>query len=186
MTFKFKLMCTIVLSAGLPLLASEHEAGGNPQLFLWKVVNALIFFGGLAFILRKPVSEFFTNRQRDIRDSLSRAEQSRKDAAQKLREIDELTSNLDKEVKDFLAQVAHDVAAEKARLITQAEEEAVRIGEQARKEIENMSLAAKTELRRYMAELAVREAEAVIAKSISDDERKALFANFSARLEAKS
>lgn len=185
MTFKFKMMCTIVLSAALPLMASDSGAGGHND-FLWRVVNSVIFFGGLAYILRKPISEFFQNRQREIRESLSRAEQSRKDAAQKLREIDELTSNLEKEVEDFLAQVAQDVAAEKARLIAMAEDEAVRIGDQARKEIENMSLAAKSELKQYLAELAVREAESVIAKTITDTERKALFANFSARLEAKS
>jgi len=172
----------------MPALASggEAHAGYDWHHFWAWLTNAIIFFGGLAYILRKPVGEFFSNRRTEIQDSLSRAEQSRKEAAMKLQEIEVLSKNLVTEVADILAQATADAAREKERLIKLAQTEAAKIGEQAKTEIANMESNAKSQLRAFLADLAVKEAEKVVVATMTDAERNKLFVDFSARMGAQA
>lgn len=187
---KSVLMCVMLaFSVGLPLLAAggggEHH-GYNWDHFTKWLVNATVFFGGLAYILKKPVGEFFTSRRNDIQESLSKAEESRKKAAEQLQQIEEQSKNLESEVSEIIAQASADAAREKERLIKLAETEAAKIGEQAKAEIENMRHNALVELKTFLADLAVKEAEKTITGTMTDAERKKLFVDFSARLGAKS
>jgi len=190
---KTRLTCVmLLLCAALPLLASGGDAGGAEhhgydwEHFWQWLVNSLVFFGGLAYILRKPVADFFKNRRADIQEALKRAEQSREDAVRKLDDIERMSAELESEMAAITAQASADAAREKERLIKLAETEAVKIGEQARTEIENMRLQAVNELKVFLADLAVKDAEKVISGTMTDAERNKLFVDFTAKLGAKS
>ena len=104
MNILVKKLClpVLLLIFTMPVLA----AGGEVEPIKWmklvyKVINSIIFFGGLGWLLRKSVGEFFSNRERNIRDSLELAEKSVKDAKEKLDEIERNMANLDSQLFGF-------------------------------------------------------------------------------------
>lgn len=151
-----------------------------------KIVNYVLFFGGLGYLLRGVVGKFFKERQAKIRDSLAMAEKSREEAARRLDELKEKMKDLDRELEDISANVRQEAEREKARIQARAKEDAEKILAQAKADVENMRRESIAQLRTYAATLALDEAEKTIKNTITDGERDKLFADFSASLGAKS
>jgi F-type H+-transporting ATPase subunit b len=190
MNHKVKVLFVLLLTA-LPLMAGGsgeegHHSGFDTHFIYAQILNFVLFFGLLGYILKKPVQEFFSGRVATIRESLAVAEKSREEAKRQLDEIEAKSANLDSELADIREQAVKDVAREKERLLALAESEAVRVREQAETDIENMRREAQHELKRFLANLAVKEAENVIRNTMTDEERNKLFVDFTSRLEAKS
>jgi len=179
-----KLVPVLVLAA--PVLASGEEHGFNPVMFAAQWFNTLLFFGGLAYLLKKPLGEFFANRVAAIRASLELAEKSRAEAKLKLDEIEAKTTELPRELEKIAAQAAADAEIECERILSLARQDAERILNQAKAEVENRQRESLAELRAFLADLAVAEAEKIIRETLSDKERARLFAEFTERLEARS
>lgn len=183
---KAKVMSVVVLLAVLPAVAAGDASHYDSKYLVPSIVNFLVFFGGLAFILRKTVAEFFGNRRSNIEESLSAAERSLKEANAALERIESKQAGLDKEISDILSQAEADAENEKKRLLALAEQDVARIHDQATAEIENMREEGKRELRKFLADLAVSKAETIIKDSMSDTERAKLFADFNSRMGAKA
>ncbi|MDJ0836780.1 MAG: ATP synthase F0 subunit B [Acidobacteriota bacterium] len=189
MNILVKKLClpALLLFFTMPVLA----AGGEVEPIKWmklvyKVINVIIFFGGLGWLLRKSVSEFFSNRERNIRDSLELAEKSVKDAKEKLDEIERNMANLDNQLEDIHEQAKQDLATETENMQAQAKQDAERILALAKAECENMKREALMGLKKQLADMAVKEAETIIEDSMTEDERNRLFTDFTARLGARS
>ncbi len=165
----------------LPTLAAEGGVDLTSQ-----VINCLIFFGGLAFILRNVIRDFFGNRVKGIRDDHAMAEKSREEAKRRLDEIDEKMANLDREVAEIEAQARQEAEHARERVLKNAEQEAARIMEQALAEIESRRREAVGQLKAHIAEMAIKEAEQTVRDSITDGERKKLLADFTTQLGARS
>jgi F0F1-type ATP synthase membrane subunit b/b' len=60
----------------------HHEA--NPAEFIGKVVNFFILFGGLTYLLYKPVRKFLEGRSKEISHSIQESRESRQDAEMRL------------------------------------------------------------------------------------------------------
>jgi len=174
----------LLLFISAPLFAAGD--GFSVKMELFKVVNCLIFFGGLAYLLRKPVAEFFTGREADIRESLEMAERSAAEAKERLEEIEAKMANLDAEIADIQESARIDLEKEKERMQARAREEAERILTRARTECENLERQALKDLRTYAADRAVSEAETKIRESMTDGERKQLFTTFTDELGART
>ena len=167
----------------LPAAASE---GFDPVLFTAKVVNSLIFFGGLFYVLRRPIGDFFTDRVSKIRTSMQLADESLADAKRRLDEIERKKANLDRELEEIQHQARAEAEREKERIQIHARKEAEQILVQAKAEVDNMQRDALRKLRSFVVDLAVKEAEAMVRDSITEEERKKLFVDFTERLGAES
>jgi F-type H+-transporting ATPase subunit b len=137
---------------------------------LAKVVNLLLFAGAMYFVLRRPLAEAFRARQEGIRRDLMRAEEERRAAVAKLEEVEERLAHLGSEVEAIHEQAQKEAAEERARIERAAEDEVRKIREQARREIESASKAARAELRAYAAEQSVRLAEEMIRRDIRPED----------------
>ena len=135
-----------------------------------KVFNLLLFAGAMYFILRRPLSEAFRARQEGIRRELMRAEEERGAAVAKLQEVEGRLARLDSEVEAIREPAQREAAEERARIARATEEEVRKIREQARREIESASKAARAELRAYAAEQSVRMAEEKIRREIRSED----------------
>jgi F-type H+-transporting ATPase subunit b len=135
-----------------------------------KVVNLLLFAGAMYFVLRRPLAEAFRARQEGIRRDLMRAEEERRAAVAKLQEVEERLAHLGSEVEAIHEQAQKEAAEERARIERAAEDEVRKIREQARREIESASKAARAELRAYAAEQSVRLAEEMIRREIRPED----------------
>src|SRR5215469_12696930 len=67
--------------------AAQHEEE-SPVRTIARWANFILLFGGLAFLLRKPMSEFFTTRRAEIAGGLKRAEDAQTSAQARMDEIE--------------------------------------------------------------------------------------------------
>lgn len=170
-----------------PLMAAGGDGKGfNWMMEVYRLINFLVFFGGLAYILRKPVGDFFAGRVKDIRESLKLSESSVTDANSQLEEIEAKMKRLEEELEAINEKAKADMEAERIRIKEAASAEAERIIAQAKAECENMRREAAAKLRTKIADLTITEAEKLIRESMTDDERGKLFNDFTAQLGARS
>lgn len=168
----------LALTYTIILFAFDSAEGGGWQAFfptstLARVVNLLLFVGALYFILRRPLGEAFRARREGIRAELMRAQEERNAALAKLEEVEGRLSSLDAEVEAIRAQAQREAAEERARIERATEDDIRKLREQAQREIESASKAARAELRAFVAEQSVRLAEEMLRRGIrpEDDAR---------------
>lgn len=135
-----------------------------------KLVNLLLFVGLMFYFLRRPIIEAFRGRQESIRGELMHAEAERAAAEARLQEVEGRLSRLDTEVDAIRANAQKEAAEERARVERATEAEIRKIREQARREIESASKAARAELRTFTAEQSVKLAEEMIRRDIRPDD----------------
>ena len=178
----------IYLTLAAPLFASGggEEHGFDMAMFIAKIVNFLLFFGVLFYLLRNPVSKFFSNRVETIQTNLKLAEKSREEAKRQLDEIQAKMAELDKEIQQIETGVKEEAERERVRLKADAVKEADRIVSHARAEVEAMKREAILSLKAYASGMAIDEAEAMIRKAVTAADHKRLFAEFSEKLEART
>ena len=135
-----------------------------------KVVNLLLFVGLMFYLLRRPISGAFRGRQESIRSELMRAEEERAAAEARLGEVEGRLARLDVEVEAIRANAQKEAAEERVRVERTTEAEIKKIREQARREIESASKAARAELRTFTAEQSVKLAEELIRRDIRPED----------------
>ena len=140
----------------------------------WKVVN----FGVLAvlgfFIAKKPVAEFFSSRKKGIEDEINELEQKKADAQKKLLEYQTKFKNLDQESKQIVENYIQQGEEAKTRIIAEAEAQAEKLEEMAKRTIEQEFKTAKAKLQQEISAKAMEKAEEVIKASISSDDQDRL------------
>ena len=142
--------------------------------------------GVLVWVARKPLSNFFANRSQAIKDELAEAQKGRMEAEAKLAEIESKMSRLDDELKEIARTSEKEGQEEYQRLLATAEQDAQKIVERSRQEIEGMTRAAQLELRQHAAELSVHLAEEKIRSEITPADRERLFSRFVTKLGGQS
>jgi F-type H+-transporting ATPase subunit b len=171
---------TLFFALGSVALASSgggHEAAAPKGWLItdtYKVLNFAVLAGALFYIARKPVAEFFTSRIKGIQEQLAELEQ-KKDAAQKsLAEYEaklaDLAGESERIVQDYIRQGEEG----KKRILAEAEAQALKLEESAKRNIEQEFKSAKSRLQQEIAEKALGQAEALVRESISSDDQDRL------------
>jgi len=142
------------------------QASGSSE-FLGKVINFVILFGGLAFVLAKPLRNFLAKRSRDIQTSLAEARDARSEAERKVAEAQQRIAALEDEAARMKKDAEIEGLKEKERIRAQAEKEAGRIRSFARQEMDIRLKAGIRELKEFTAEMAASLAEARLKEKIS-------------------
>jgi ATP synthase F0 subunit b len=138
-----------------------------------KFLNIFLFLAIAVYFLRKPIAKALNSRREGIRRDLMRAREERDAAVSKLSEVEARLSKLDAEVEAVRTQAQREAAEERARIEAQTEEDARKLGEQARREMESAAKAARAELRAFVAQESVALAEESIRRELrpEDDSR---------------
>jgi ATP synthase F0 subunit b len=144
----------------------------------WKFFNLLIFVSLIIYILRRPLSESLVARRESIRRELTRAQEERADALNKLEEVEARLRRLDSEVEAIRTQAQREAAEERDRITRATNEELKKLREQAQKEIESTGKVAQQELRRYVAEQSVRLAKDLIRRDMRADDDSRLMSDY--------
>ena len=163
--------------------SAEHAAAGGEEehsfwdtLFHW--VNFLMIGAGVWYLGKKFAVPLFSQRARGIQEEMERSAQAMKEATQRLGHIEEKLQRLDEEIRDLRRAAFQEAAAEQARMEELAQAEAGKIAQAAEQEIATAAKAARRELQRYSAELAVGLAEKRIRESISPDAEQRILRSF--------
>ena len=179
-----KARCVVILFVVLSVLfavgavfassGGGHGEGGMDKTkdLIWLSMNFVVLAGGLFLLLRKPVAQGLEARRQGIRDQLDDLENQKAEAAKQLAEYKAKLARLDKEIGKIVAEYVKEGEAAKAKIIEQAKVAAEKLQEQAKKNIEHEFQKARQELKTEMSDQAVSLAEALIKKSINDDDQK--------------
>ncbi len=146
---------------------AEHEGGhhgppvklfgmvlGNGAQFAIKVINFVIFAGGLIFLTKGALSAAFKARAKELEDRLSQAQRDKAEGEAQMQALEAKMAGLQAELDGILQKAEVDAEAEKQRILEGARAEAATILAQTKVDIENQRKAAEAELRALVAELA--------------------------------
>ena len=170
------IVVAVLIFAGVAFGASggEHEAKGWVATDTYKVMNFAVLVGGLFFLLRKPVAQALNGRIKGIQDQLDELEVKKTEAEKKLAEYNERLSLLDKESEKIIAEYIKQGNEAKARILEEAESEAKKLEEQARRNIDSEFKQAKSKLQKEISENALIKAEEIIKSEINSEDQDRL------------
>lgn len=149
-----------------------------PGFEAWRFINLIIFFGVLAYLIKRPLSEAYKAKREKIRAELIRAEEEKKAAVAKLAEAEARLAKLDMEQAALVEEARAEAAAEKDRIRVEIESESKRLRSQAEGEVLRKSQQIRKQLKRFSAEESIRLAEEKIRRAMSaETDRKLVKAN---------
>jgi F-type H+-transporting ATPase subunit b len=176
--------------AGEP--AKEHETSGHSGeaehagMELWKWANFLILAGGLGYLAAKNAGPFFATRSSQIRKDMIEAQEAKREADARAGEVDRRLAALESDIAALRADSEREAQAETERLARHAAAEIAKIQANAEQEIVSAGKAARTELKRYSAELAINLAEQRLRGRMTPELQQALVRGFVRDLEPPS
>ena len=171
----------IFFFTALPVLAEE---GAKPDpaesstglLFRW--LNFLIVFGGIAYLIAKYGGSFFSGNANAISASIREATAVKVEADRELREVETKIARLDRDVAEMREEARRNWAAESERLNTSAQAEIEKIAHAAREELAASERAAQQQVREMAASMAVERAAALVSSMMNTEVRSRMFQSF--------
>jgi len=157
-----------------PVATSETS---DPWL-VWRWVNFAILVVGLGYLISKAAPAYFRARQEEIHDALAQASKEIKDADAKAATLAMRLAGIQKEVENMRSTARAEMATEGERIRAETERHLKRIQEQTTQEIALMGRAARHELRKYSAGLALNLAEQRIRARITPAAQASLVDGF--------
>ena len=179
---RFFLVCVLLVAlvGGLALSAVAAEAQEGKSTFKniwmnsWRVLNFLILAFFLVKLLKEPLSRFFKESARVIREKLQGTEESYLEAERKLTEVEKQLELLDEEIQNLQQAVGVLGQKERDKIIASAEQTAEHLLEKARLEAAYAVEQAKSQLRREVIDGAVKTAEESVRRAINKTDQERL------------
>jgi F-type H+-transporting ATPase subunit b len=155
-----------------------HAAEEEGSMDIWKWANFLILAGGLGYLIGKNAGPFFAARSASIREDMEKSMAQRKDAEARAADVDRRLANLEADIAALRAEGDRDSRTEAERMEQHTAAEIAKIQEHSEREIASAGKAARMELKRYAAELAVELAEQKVRARMTADTQDALVQGF--------
>lgn len=171
-------LAILLLFLAVPLfLGAAAEEAGRPSAtmdFIGKVVNALVLFGGLTFVLRKPVKAILAKRTVDVGESLRLAQAGRTEAETKSEESKKKLAGLEGEIRALQDEAEAEARREAERISRAAAAEAERLKKFTRQELDEQVRQSVGELKAYAAARAAAIARERIRRRLTPEAQSAL------------
>jgi F-type H+-transporting ATPase subunit b len=119
--------------------------------FVGKVINSVILFGGLTFVLRKPLKAMLAKRTGDVSATIHQAEAGRTEAEAKAVASQAKLACLEADVSALKAEAEEEGRRETERISRAAAEEAERFKKLTRQELDEQVRRSVGELKVYAA-----------------------------------
>ena len=161
----------LVLPFFISMVSADEEHSSNFRDFIGKTINFIVLFGGLTYLLYKPIRNFLQKRSQEIEQGLKNAEDAQKEAELKLQEAKARLATLENEIEKLKKEAEIEGRKEKEKVIQLAQQEAERIKYFAKQEIEMLMRTGIQDLKEYTAGLASALAEEKIRKKMSPEDQ---------------
>jgi F-type H+-transporting ATPase subunit b len=158
--------------------AEKPESFAERHELALKWANFLILAGALGYLTGKHGGPFFAARSGSIRKDMVESEQQRQAAEAQAEEVDRRLANLEKEIAALRGDSQAEAQAENRRMAQHTADEIAKIQAHAEQEIASAGKAARMELKRYSAQLAVELAERKIRARMTPQTQDALVRGF--------
>jgi F-type H+-transporting ATPase subunit b len=168
-----------------PAPAEAREEGGEQKHeAIYKWINFVILAGGLAYLLRKPLAEFFAKRSASLRKSLEEGRKALETSEAQLRAVEEKLQRFEEEMAAFKTAARREMQAERELLRQATARETEKLLESLRAQMETASRQARFELKLYAAQQAVALAQQMISERLDEASQRRLVRQFIAELKA--
>jgi F-type H+-transporting ATPase subunit b len=157
-------------------LAAEDE--GESGLQGWKWANFVLLAAGIGYLIGKNAGPFFEARSRSIAKDIAESERIRQEAEERAAQVDRRLAALESEIEALRAESRMEEQAENERLAAHTAAEVAKIQAHAEQELGSALKAARMELRRYSAELAIQLAEEKIRAGMTSATEDGLVRGF--------
>ncbi len=168
----------------------EHGRFGitHTQLmnFIWHCLNFTLLVIILVKFLKKPIVDALHGRTESIRAAFDELAAQKAEAERQYAEYERKLSGMDAEADRILKSFIEQGQAEKEKIIAQAKETAERIKAQAEFYIQQELEKAKTELREEVADMAVKMAEELVKKNLTEQDHHKLISEYLERVVQKN
>jgi F-type H+-transporting ATPase subunit b len=155
-----------------------HAAEEEGSMDIWKWANFLILAGGLGYLIGKNAGPFFAARSAAIRKDMEDSLAQRQSAEARAADVEKRLANLESELAALRGEGERDAKAEAERMEQHTAAEIAKIQAHSQQEIAAAGKAARMELKRYAAELAVQLAEQKVRARMTPDTQNALVQRF--------
>jgi F-type H+-transporting ATPase subunit b len=145
-----------------------------------------VLAGGLGYLIGKNGGPFFAARSQQIRKDMVEAGDQRKEADARVAAVERRLGDLESEIEGLRAEAHKEAQAETSRMAQRTMIEMAKIQAQAEQEIASAAKAARGELKRYAAQLAVGLAERKIRDRMTPAAQNVLVAGFVRDLDGPS
>ncbi len=160
--------------------------GISPNLLITQIVNFIILLVLLRVLLYKPMLNMLNSRKQKIQESLEYAEQVKRDAANQQKDFERKLEDQRREMQAS-AQAASQVGEkEREAILAQAREEARKLVEQAKGQIEYERRQMMADLHDEVVRLSLLAAQKVIGQSLDDKAHRQLVSDFIAQADKLS
>ena len=177
----------LVILMIVPLLMfmsdAEESHGSATKDFLGKLLNFVLLFGGLAYLLRKPMGQFLKGRSVSIEKELKEAKESREEASGRLASVEARLSALDQDVEKLRLEAEEEGRTLHERIIEEARQDAERLKQFARQEIDSLTQAAVRDIKEFAAALATDLARQRIQDQMTGKDQTSMIEKSIERLE---
>jgi F0F1-type ATP synthase membrane subunit b/b' len=175
----------LFLVLAMPALAAEGaepDPADTPTGLIFRWLNFLIVFGGIAFLIAKHGGAFFQGNAKEISASITEATAAKAAADRELQQVESKIAHLAKDVADLQSEAQRNWAAESERLHASGQAEIEKIAHAAREELAASERAAQQEVREVAASMAVERAAALVAAKMNSEIRSRMFRTFLSEL----
>jgi F-type H+-transporting ATPase subunit b len=175
----------ILFSAGPALCSSGGEGGhgeSGPKGWVatdtYRVMNFVVLAVGLFFILRKPASSALDDRIKGIKEELNLLESKKKEAEKNLAQYNEKLAQLNKDAEKIIIEQIRQGNEAKERIIEAAGTAALKLEEQARRNMEHEFKLARLKLKEDVVDKALIKAEEIIKSKITEKDQEQLVSEY--------
>ncbi len=166
-----------------PLLSFASEHGElDWRTFGWRVAMFIIFVILLYVLLKKPVNTMLTNRTEEVKATLAEAERAKDEAFKLVKEYEEKSVQLKKELEEMKANAKKTAEAEREHMIAEAKKQVEQMKQFAINMIEAEKERAVQELHNEVVELASAQAEKNLIKDISGSKAEKILDEYVKRI----
>ncbi len=161
----------VLVMVGTAYASGEGESAWTGMKLFWRVVNTVALIALLAYFLKKPLVNFFSERTAQIRKDLDDARDQREKAEALIADYKQKIAGMEKELEKMRAELKKSAESESEKVSADAERMAAAIVESARVTADQEVRKGKAALKTEAVELAMQMAETLIRERIGEDDR---------------
>jgi F-type H+-transporting ATPase subunit b len=183
--FGISLLTVLFLAVGTQAAEETANAAHEHSVEIFKWINFAIVAALLGWVFLKLTPPIFRKRAETISSAITKATAAKTEADRRLKDAESRLARLQQEVAELRASAQREDVGEAERIRNATQNDVQKIGLAAKAEIEAAERAARMELKALAANLAVDQAESLLAKQLTPQTQEMLVANFMQTLEER-
>lgn len=134
---------------------------------LWTIFNLIIFYLLMRLFLIKPIIKTLQARKELIDNQFKEAEDTVNAANEKMADYEDKIKNVDTEAKEIISDARDKAKVEYNKILDKANDDAVKMKQEAQKQIKQDTENARRDVKEELAKLAMETAQKVVGESVN-------------------